>query len=139
MAGDIIPLWRAPSSRNGGRLGQESAAWPTAALLYMLINTAKLNDVIPGLLADVLAHIAEHTVRQLDELRPLSWASLASRFNLAAYRQSRRPSQDHPRQRQPQVLRRIEVPLTIRLNRLHEVLQAAFGWRLTLFGSIARS
>jgi hypothetical protein len=28
----------------------------------------------------------------------------------------------------PQVLRRIEVPLTIRLDRLHEVLQAALGW-----------
>jgi hypothetical protein len=28
----------------------------------------------------------------------------------------------------PQVLRRIEVPLTIRLDRLHEALQAALGW-----------
>lgn len=28
----------------------------------------------------------------------------------------------------PPVLRRIEVPLTIRLDRLHEVLQAALGW-----------
>jgi hypothetical protein len=28
----------------------------------------------------------------------------------------------------PQVLRRIEVPLTIRLDRLHLVLQAAVGW-----------
>jgi hypothetical protein len=28
----------------------------------------------------------------------------------------------------PQVLRRIEVPLTIRLDRLHQTLQAAIGW-----------
>ena len=28
----------------------------------------------------------------------------------------------------PQVLRRIEVPLAIRLDRLHQVLQAAIGW-----------
>ena len=28
----------------------------------------------------------------------------------------------------PAVLRRIEVPLTIRLDRLHLVLQAAIGW-----------
>jgi hypothetical protein len=29
---------------------------------------------------------------------------------------------------EPQVLRRIEAPLTIRLDRLHLALQAAFGW-----------
>ena len=29
---------------------------------------------------------------------------------------------------EPAVLRRIEVPLTIRLDRLHLVLQAAMGW-----------
>jgi hypothetical protein len=28
----------------------------------------------------------------------------------------------------PTVLRRVEVPLTIRLDRLHLVLQAAMGW-----------
>ena len=28
----------------------------------------------------------------------------------------------------PAVLRRVEVPLTIRLDRLHLVLQAAMGW-----------
>src|SRR5437868_13831045 len=28
----------------------------------------------------------------------------------------------------PQVLRRLDVPLTIRLDRLHLVLQAALGW-----------
>ena len=29
---------------------------------------------------------------------------------------------------EPQVLRRFDVPLKIRLNRLHEVIQAAMGW-----------
>jgi hypothetical protein len=29
---------------------------------------------------------------------------------------------------EPKVIRRLEVPLTIRLDRLHLVLQAAFGW-----------
>ena len=29
---------------------------------------------------------------------------------------------------EPPVVRRVEVPLTIRLDRLHLVLQAAMGW-----------
>jgi hypothetical protein len=29
---------------------------------------------------------------------------------------------------EPAVVRRVEVPLTIRLDRLHLVLQAAMGW-----------
>src|SRR5438552_13703887 len=29
---------------------------------------------------------------------------------------------------EPQVLRRVEVPFNIRLDRLHDVLQAAMGW-----------
>lgn len=29
---------------------------------------------------------------------------------------------------QPAVMRRVVVPFTIRLSRLHEVLQAAMGW-----------
>jgi hypothetical protein len=29
---------------------------------------------------------------------------------------------------EPLVLRRIEIPFDIRLDRLHEVLQAAMGW-----------
>ena len=29
---------------------------------------------------------------------------------------------------EPQVLRRFDVPLKIKLNRLHEVIQAAMGW-----------
>ena len=29
---------------------------------------------------------------------------------------------------EPEVLRRFDVPLRIKLNRLHEVMQAAMGW-----------
>ena len=45
-----------------------------AAVLYTLIQTAKLNDVDPqAWLADVLARIAGHPVRRLDELLPWNW------------------------------------------------------------------
>ncbi|MEI6644249.1 MAG: transposase [Novosphingobium sp.] len=45
-----------------------------AALIYTLIQTAKLNDVDPqAWLADVLARIAEHPARKLDELLPWNW------------------------------------------------------------------
>jgi transposase len=46
-----------------------------AAVLYTLIQTAKLNDVDPqAWLADVLARIAEHPASRLDELLPWNWA-----------------------------------------------------------------
>jgi transposase len=45
-----------------------------AAALYSLIVTAKLNDVDPqAWLADVLARIAEHPARDIDELLPWNW------------------------------------------------------------------
>ena len=45
-----------------------------AAVVYTLIQSAKLNDVDPqAWLADVLARIAEHPVRQLDQLLPWNW------------------------------------------------------------------
>src|SRR5207302_9475146 len=43
-----------------------------AAIMYTLIQTARLNDLDPqAWLADVLARINAHTLQQLDELLPL--------------------------------------------------------------------
>ena len=45
-----------------------------AAVMYTLIETAKLNDVDPkAWLADVLARIADHPMQQLDALLPWNW------------------------------------------------------------------
>jgi transposase len=45
-----------------------------AAVLYTLIQTARLNDVDPqAWLADVLARIADHPASRLDELLPWYW------------------------------------------------------------------
>jgi transposase len=45
-----------------------------AAVMYSLIVTAKMNNVDPqAWLADVLARIAEHPARKLDELLPWNW------------------------------------------------------------------
>ncbi len=45
-----------------------------AAILYTLIQTARLNDIDPqAWLADVLARIADHPVSRLDELLPWNW------------------------------------------------------------------
>jgi transposase len=45
-----------------------------AAIIYTLIQTAKLNDIDPqAWLADVLARIADHPVSRLDELLPWNW------------------------------------------------------------------
>ena len=50
-----------------------------AAVVYSLIVTAKLNDVDPqAWLADVLARIANHPIRRLDELVPWHWRKLAA-------------------------------------------------------------
>jgi transposase len=45
-----------------------------AAAIYSLIVTAKLNDVEPqAWLTDVLARIAGHPARRIDELLPWNW------------------------------------------------------------------
>jgi len=45
-----------------------------AAVMYTLIQTAKLNDVDPqAWLADVLARIADQATSRLDELLPWNW------------------------------------------------------------------
>jgi len=50
-----------------------------SAMMYSLIVTAKMNDVDPqAWLADVLARIASHPMRRLDELLPWNWRSRSS-------------------------------------------------------------
>ncbi len=50
-----------------------------AAVMYSLIVTAKMNDIDPqAWLADVLAKIAEHPARRLDELLPWNWKATAA-------------------------------------------------------------
>jgi transposase len=45
-----------------------------AAAMYSLIETAKLNGINPQLyLADVLARIADHPARHINELLPWNW------------------------------------------------------------------
>ena len=47
-----------------------------AAVIYTLIQTARLNDVDPqAWLADVLARINDHNVQKLDQLLPWNWKS----------------------------------------------------------------
>ena len=54
-----------------------------AAVMYTLIQTARLNDVDPqAWLADVLARINDHNIQRLDELLPWNWKN--SRAKLAA-------------------------------------------------------
>ena len=49
-----------------------------AAVMYTLIQTAKLNDVDPqAWLASVLARIANHPINRIDELLPWNWARRA--------------------------------------------------------------
>ncbi len=58
-----------------------------AAVMYTLIETAKLNGIDPkAWLADVLARIADHPALRLDELLPWNWQAmrLAAATNRAA-------------------------------------------------------
>src|SRR5438093_1622477 len=56
-----------------------------AAAMYIVIVTAKMNDVDPqAWLADVLARIAEHPVHRLDELLPWNWLPIQACVSQAA-------------------------------------------------------
>ena len=56
-----------------------------AALMYTLIQTAKLNGVDPqAWLADVLARINDHAINRLDELLPWNWRKPVSNYVKAA-------------------------------------------------------
>jgi hypothetical protein len=50
----------------------------TAAAIYTLIETAKLNRIDPqAWLADVLARLPDHPAKRIGNLLPWSWASSA--------------------------------------------------------------
>jgi hypothetical protein len=52
-----------------------------AALMYTLIQTAKLNDVDPqAWFADVLARINDHNIRKLDQLLPWNWKTTSAKL-----------------------------------------------------------
>jgi transposase len=56
-----------------------------AAVLYSLIVTARMNGDDPqAWLADVLARIAEHPARRLDELLPWNWKPAKPQAQAAA-------------------------------------------------------
>lgn len=56
-----------------------------AAVIYSLIQTARLNDVDPqAWLADVLARIADHRIADLAAFLPWNWAAEQERRKLAA-------------------------------------------------------
>jgi transposase len=51
-----------------------------AAVMYTLIQTAKLNDIDPhAWLADVLVRINDHNIRSLDQLLPWNWNTAAAK------------------------------------------------------------
>ena len=53
--------------------------------MYSLIVTAKMNDIDPqAWLADVLARIADHPARELNELMPWNWTPLKATAAQAA-------------------------------------------------------
>jgi transposase len=52
-----------------------------AAVMYTLIQTAKLNDVDPqAWLADVLARINDHNIQNLDQLLPWNWKAVPAKL-----------------------------------------------------------
>ena len=75
-----VPLGRkAPLFCGSDRGGQR------AAVLYTLIQTARLNDVDPqAWLTDVLARIAIHRISRLDELLPWNWRKQRGMLSQAA-------------------------------------------------------
>jgi hypothetical protein len=52
-----------------------------AAVMYTLIQTARLNDVDPqAWLADVLARINDHNIQRLDQLLPWNWKTTPAKL-----------------------------------------------------------
>jgi len=61
------------------------AGGDSAAIIYTLVETAKLNGVEPqAWLRHVIENIADHQVKKIDELLPWNWRDQGSGDNLAA-------------------------------------------------------
>ena len=74
---------RAPDSGHYGVASDRGGE--RAAVIYPLIQAAKLNDVDPqAWLADVLDRIADHPARRLHELLPWNWHSPTAGHAVAA-------------------------------------------------------
>jgi IS66 C-terminal element len=72
MARRRSALW--PLIRKSWLFAGSDRGGQRAAVMYSLIVTAKMNNVDPqAWLADVLARIAEHPARKLDEPLPWNW------------------------------------------------------------------
>ena len=55
-----------------------------AAIMYTLIETAKMNDVDPeAWLADVIARIADHPINRVEELLPWKWSKPSAQTKAA--------------------------------------------------------
>ena len=55
-----------------------------AAIMYTLIETARLNDVDPeAWLADVIARIADHPINRVDQLLPCNWSPIPAQAKAA--------------------------------------------------------
>ena len=57
----------------------------SAAVIYSLVETAKLNNVEPhAWLTHVIGNIADHPMKKIDELFPWNWRDRESGDSLAA-------------------------------------------------------
>lgn len=98
-----------------------------AAAMYSLIGTAKLNGIDPqAWLADVIARIP--TCQSHACLSCCHGSGPPARLKPGSPRDADRAPQGHPVRRRITGPPRFDVPLKIKLNRLHEVIQAAMGW-----------
>ena len=74
--------------RRGIALGRKSWSFAgsdrggeRAAVMYTLIQTARLNNIDPqAWLADVLARINDHNIHNLDQLLPWNWKATAAKL-----------------------------------------------------------